>query len=102
MLDASLTSPFDEWITNWSDREDRWPKVTTRVHAADYFHVRDAALLAHATQIDPEGFWFAVPLDLQRSIWPTEEFELAFTTLPTHADPARGIYEDDLFIGLRG
>lgn len=101
MLDAGLESPFEEWITNWSDREDRWPKVTTRVHSADYFHVRDAALLAHATQIDPEGFWFAVPPEMQRSVWPTEEFELAFSTVPTHADPARGIYEDDLFTGLR-
>lgn len=102
MRDAGLESPFGEWITKWSDREDRWPQVTTRVDAADYFHIRDAALLAHATQIDPEGFWFAVPRDLQRSIWPTEEFELAFSTLPPSADPARGIYEDDLFTGLRG
>jgi len=102
MIDAGLESPFDEWITNWSDREDRWPKVTTRVHAADYFHVRDAALLAHATQIDPEGFWFAVPPELQRSVWPTEEFELAFSAVDASPGTSQGVYEDDLFSGLRG
>lgn len=102
MLDAGIASPFDDWIANWKDREDRWPKVTTRIPTADYFHIRDAALLAHATQIDPEGFWFAVPADIQKSVWPTEEFELAMSTIPTTTDPDRGIYEDDLFAGLRG
>ena len=32
--------------------------TTTRVPCADYFERRDQALLAHATQIDPDGFWF--------------------------------------------
>ena len=36
-------------------------RVTTRVPCAEYFPVRDQALLAHATQIDPDGPWFAVP-----------------------------------------
>ncbi|MEU8685729.1 mycothiol conjugate amidase Mca, partial [Streptomyces sp. NPDC048611] len=31
----------------------------------------------HATQIDPDGGWFRVPMDLQREVWPTEEYELA-------------------------
>ena len=31
---------------------------------ADYFEVRDQALLAHATQIDPTSRWFALDLDL--------------------------------------
>jgi mycothiol S-conjugate amidase len=70
-------------------------RVTTRVVCDDYYEVRDAALRAHATQIDPDSRWFAVPLDLQREVWPTEEYELARslvdTTLP----------EDDLFEGLR-
>ena len=33
--------------------------------ARDYFGVRDQALLAHATQIDPDGFWFAIPREIQ-------------------------------------
>ena len=53
------------------------PKITTRVPVADWFERRDAALLAHATQVDPNGWFFKVPLDLQREVWPTEDFELA-------------------------
>ena len=95
MLAAGLESPYAEWIDNWSERDDTFSRVTTRIDAVDFFDVRDAALLAHRTQIDPEGMWFAVPLDMQRRVWPTEDFELArsrvSTTLP----------EDDLFAGVR-
>src|SRR3712207_8732800 len=34
------------------------------------------ALIAHATQVDPEGSWFAVPLEVQQTVWPTEDYEL--------------------------
>ncbi len=40
----------------------------------EYFGVRDQALLAHATQIDPDGFWFAIPRELQEEVWPTEDY----------------------------
>ena len=63
--------------------------------ASDWFEVRDRALIQHRTQIDPDGLWFAVPLQFQREVWPTEDFQLARslveTTLP----------EDDLFAGIR-
>ncbi len=95
MIDADLDSPYHDWVTNMEQRPDNSGRITTRVMAADWFEVRDRALLAHRTQIDPDGQWFAVPLDFQRSVWPTEDFELARslvdTTLP----------EDDLFAGLR-
>jgi mycothiol S-conjugate amidase len=39
--------------------------------------------------------WFAVPLDFQRRVWPTEDFELARSLVTTD------IPEDDLFAGLR-
>ena len=64
-----------------------WPTGTRRTTsptgsprgcpAREYFPVRDAALIAHATQIDPEGRWFACPIDTQQQIWPTEDYELA-------------------------
>jgi mycothiol S-conjugate amidase len=57
--------------------------------------VRDAALIAHATQVDPHGRWFSVPLDLQRAIWPTEDFQLARSLVDTE------LPEDDLFAGVR-
>ena len=50
--------------------------------------VRDEALMAHATQIDPTSRWFAVPRDLQREIWPTEDYELVRSLVDT--DAARG------------
>ena len=95
MIDADLDSPYHDWVKDIEKRPDDAHRITTRVHAADWFAVRDEALKAHRTQIDPDGQWFAVPPEMHRAIWPTEDFELAMsivdTTLP----------EDDLFAGLR-
>jgi mycothiol S-conjugate amidase len=96
LLVAGAESPFGEWLTKWdSSRPDIMQRVTTRVPCAEYFPVRDEALRAHATQIDPASRWFSVPHALQAQLWPTEEYELARslvdTTLP----------EDDLFSGIR-
>jgi mycothiol S-conjugate amidase len=97
MIKQGLESPFVEWL----ERRRRWaeqtrpPKITTRVPAGDWFERRDAALLAHATQVDPNGWFFAVPLDVQRAVWPTEDFELARSLVDT------SIPEDDLFAGIR-
>ncbi|MGH3861391.1 mycothiol conjugate amidase Mca [Actinokineospora sp.] len=95
LLAAGLESPYGEWLENWSaDRGDISHRVTTKIHCSEYFEVRDAALLAHATQIDPDSRWFAVPLEIQRTVWPFEEYELVRSlvdsTLP----------EDDLFSGV--
>jgi mycothiol S-conjugate amidase len=87
-------SPYAEWVSNWEDRPNKWP-ATTRVPCGDYFEVRDAALIAHATQIDPDGFWFACPNDLQREAWPTEDYHLARSLVDTE------LPEDDLFAGIR-
>jgi mycothiol S-conjugate amidase len=96
LLAAGMESPYTDWIKNWSeDRPDPGSRVTTRVECADYFAVRDKALLAHATQIDPTSRWFAIPLDMQRQIWPTEDYELV-RSLVDSTTP-----EDDLFAGLR-
>jgi mycothiol S-conjugate amidase len=89
---AGLESPYAEWIKRWEDRGER--TITTRVPCADYFPQRDRALLAHATQVDPDGTWFMVPLDMQREIWPTEDFEAALSYVPVQPG------EDDLFAGL--
>ena len=47
-------------------------RLTTFVDCAEFFPIRDEALKAHATQIDPDGAWFAVPLAIQQAGWPTE------------------------------
>ncbi|OFT88583.1 mycothiol conjugate amidase Mca [Corynebacterium sp. HMSC28B08] len=69
-------------------------RVTTRVNVGDWFERRDDALRAHATQVDPQGQFFIGDPDIQREIWPTEEFELAETRVHTE------LPEDDLFAGL--
>ena len=56
-----LESPYTERLAGWAPDPTHDRRITTRVPCADYFPVRDRALLAHATQIDPEGPWFAVP-----------------------------------------
>jgi mycothiol S-conjugate amidase len=91
-----LESPYKDWLARWEDRKDRLPlKITTRVPCADYFAIRDQALIAHATQIDPESSWFACPLEAQQAAWPTEDYHLARTLVDTD------IPEDDLFAGIR-
>ena len=72
-------------------------RLTTRVPCGEYFAVRDAALLAHATQVDPHGRWFAVPLEVQQQVWPTEDFQLARSLVETDAPrgrPVRGRARD--------
>jgi mycothiol S-conjugate amidase len=97
MTALGLESPFAEW----RERRRQWegkvrpPKITTRVPVGDWFERRDQALLAHATQVDPNGWFFAVPLDVQRNAWPTEDFELVRSLVDST------VPEDDLFAGVR-
>jgi mycothiol S-conjugate amidase len=95
MLAAGLESPYADWLEKWEDREDKSSRTTTRVPCGDYFEVRDDALRAHATQVDPDGFWFRVPLSVQRAVWPTEDFQL----VRSFVDPEA--VEEDLFAGVR-
>lgn len=94
MLEHDLESPWAERLASWTP-EPEWDKrITTRVWCADHFGVRDQALLAHATQIDPDGHWFAIPRELQEKVWPTEDYELVTSHVPTE------LPEDDLFAGI--
>ena len=90
-----IVFPFEDWMKEHLGEDPRADLVTTHVECADYFPARDAALRAHASQIDPDSFFFAVPSDLEREVWPTEEFELVHSTAPI------SFPEDDLFAGLR-
>lgn len=95
MEERGLDNPYAEWLKDRDPDRVRDDRITTRVECADYFHVRDAALIAHATQIDPDGFFFSVPREVQAEAWPTEDFELVDSKVPTT------LPEDDLFAGLR-
>ena len=93
ILEAGGESPFAEWLERRSDRPER--RVDARVRCEEHFEARDRALLAHATQIDPGGFFFRVPRQQQAELWPTEEFELARSAVET------AVPETDLFAGVR-
>lgn len=96
LLAEGLDSPYGEWLEKWNpDKADVMERVTTRVECGEYFEYRDEALKAHATQIDPNSRWFAVPLHIQREVWPTEEYELVRSLVDTT------VPEDDLFAGVR-
>ncbi|MDP9806099.1 mycothiol S-conjugate amidase [Trueperella bonasi] len=84
------TSPFADWLAN---RDYRAPQVSARIHVADYFPQRDAALRAHATQIDPDGFFFFMPRDLEAEVWPWEDFSLAMTTVGHSKAQERDLFE---------
>ena len=97
MLERTGSSPYEGWIERWNSEEGEQRKereITTHVPCADYFELRDQALLAHATQVDPDGPWFSVPMEIQREVWPTEDFELARSLVDT------ALPEDDLFAGI--
>jgi mycothiol S-conjugate amidase len=100
LLEAGMESPWAEWLEKWDDsRPDPGTRVTTRVPCAEYFGVRDDALRAHATQIDPNGRWFQMPMEMQQRVWPTEDYELARSLVDT--DETNQHPGDDLFAGVR-
>ncbi len=86
-------NPYEEWFDE--NEPDETYKITTQIECAEYFDIRDKALLAHATQVDPEGVWFALPTEITKRIWPTEDYELAITRVPAQTP------ETDLFQGIR-
>jgi mycothiol S-conjugate amidase len=102
LVRRGLESPYSKIFAEWEERarkrlerSDKPLEITTRVTADDYFGIRDDALRAHATQIDPDSSWFACPRDVERAAWPTEDYHLARSLVDTE------LPEDDLFVGIR-
>lgn len=95
LIEQGKPSPYTPMLERWKANEaDVIARVTTQVPCERFFDQRDDALRAHATQIDPAGAFFGTPVEVQRRLWPTEEFELAKTRVKT------SIPEDDLFAGI--
>ncbi len=94
MISRGLESPYEERLRDWPPDPAHAARITTRVRCAEYFAVRDRALLAHATQVDPEGPWFSIPLEMHVAVWPTEDWELVRSMVPVETP------EDDLFAGI--
>ncbi len=93
VLELELESPYNE---GWFTRPSTDDKVTTRIEVGDYYQVRVDALLAHATQVDPnERFWFGLPVDVARTVHPWDDYILARSLVDTQ------VPEHDLFAGVR-
>lgn len=93
MREHDLENPFAEQMEYFETLDAR--PITTRINISRFLEVRDAALLAHATQVDPDGFFFAVSNEIKREVWPTEDYQLR------HSRVGVTLPESDLFEGVR-
>ena len=93
-LDRGLESPFsDEFLRRMSAQE----PFSTTIDISGFARIRDLALIAHGTQIDPESpFWFGLPEAERDEIYPLEHYRLAISRIGEI-----DVVEDDLFAGLR-
>jgi mycothiol S-conjugate amidase len=89
-----IESPFAGWLENWDSMGFEDPKVTTQIDVADFIELRSKALLAHATQIDPDSFWFAIPDEMQKKVYPWEDYTLVESRVKSE------LPESDLFAGV--
>ncbi len=91
-VDLGLESPYNE---DWFKRPSQDHRITTKVDVGQWYQRRADALLAHATQVDPESpFWFGLPLDLASAAYPWDDYILAESRVDSAAP------EDDLFAGV--
>jgi mycothiol S-conjugate amidase len=98
MLELGLESPYARWFEQDPDAPPppEPPPVTTRIEVGAYYGHRKGALLAHATQIDPESpFWFSLPDDVAATVYPYDDYTLARSLVDSEPP------EDDLFAGVR-
>ena len=84
---------LEDMLLHFDERTDRL--LTTRVDVRDYLQVRDDALRAHATQVDPEGPFFRIPHEVDARSWGTDDYELHISRIGVR------LPETDLFAGLR-
>ena len=97
-LDRGEESAYTSWFERGFDT-DRKDEFTTLIDVGDYLHKRRESLLAHRTQVDPEGHWMRLPDSVIREVFPWEEYTLARSLVDNGV--ADGEYEDDLFAGVR-
>jgi mycothiol S-conjugate amidase len=91
--ELGLESPFDDaWFERpWLDH-----RITTEIDVTGHSHVRNQALLAHETQIDPTSpFWFGLPDEDLVKINTRDDYILARSLVDT------ALPESDLFAGVR-
>ena len=94
MIERDLESPFASWIERLDGQVDDPELIISQVDVTGYHEQARDALRAHRTQVDPNGSWFKVPVDLVEMVYPYEDFEL----LAARVDIAGP--ESDLFAGI--
>ena len=96
-LELGLESPFgEEWMERIR-RIDQDDRVTTMVPIREWYEVREEALRAHVTQVDPESpFWFGLPSEVARDVHPYDDYILARSLVDA------SFPEHDLFAGVPG
>lgn len=92
MLARGLESPLSRWLQRIPEGEDSHVDVRVPIDST-LSRARDA-LRAHATQVDPDGFWFQIPEEVVTDVYPWEDF----TLLASRGDG--GDHPHDLFDGL--
>jgi mycothiol S-conjugate amidase len=92
--DSEAVKQLGEWMARFEDRLEQDELATTHVPVAEYFPARDAALRAHASQVPTDSMFFFWPNDLLATVWPTEDFQLVESRVPTE------LPESDLFAGI--
>jgi mycothiol S-conjugate amidase len=97
-LDRGEESAYTSWFERGFDTN-RKDEFTTLIDVGDFLHKRRESLLAHRTQVDPEGHWMRLPDSVIREVLPWEEFTLVRSLVDNGV--AEGEFEDDLFAGLR-
>ena len=93
MEERGMESPFTEWLDRIDDADDEDHTITSVEVTATIERGRDA-LRAHATQVDPDGFWFRVPVEVAVQAYPFEDFRLLAGRSPVPGEAT------DLFAGL--
>lgn len=83
MVLRGLESPYSGWIERIGP--DTVDPPLTVIEVGPYVERARDALRAHRTQIDPNGPWFQIPLDVVLSVYPYEDFELLASR--DNADP---------------
>src|SRR3546814_13887948 len=72
LVAAGLDSPWAERLEQWKPNPEHDARITTKVPCGEIFATRVQALLAHATHLDLDGHWLAVPLPLPPVLWPSQ------------------------------
>lgn len=94
MIARDLESPLGRWLERIPQDDDT--RVDVRVPIASTLGRARDALRAHATQVDPDGFWFQIPESVVVNAYPWEDFHLLASRHPATAVSDA----HDLFAGL--